>query len=152
MASMAQVEALATALYESSTTNDQRSEAERQLSVFSTDPTMLEQSRMILDQSNQPYALHLAASSLQKLMTSHWGRFSTQQRSDLRNHLLTLLAQKGPSMQVFVTVALVTLLARITKLGWSDPVSRPINRRHAIFCWLYAYDSGMGALPHPKRP
>ena len=130
---MAQVEALATALYESSTTNDQRSEAERQLSVFSTDPTMLEQSRMILDQSNQPYALHLAASSLQKLMTSHWGRFSTQQRSDLRNHLLTLLAQKGPSMQVFVTVALVTLLARITKLGWSDPVSRPINRGHAIF-------------------
>mmetsp|Transcript_32224 Transcript_32224/g.76547 ORF Transcript_32224/g.76547 Transcript_32224/m.76547 type:complete len:1079 (+) Transcript_32224:189-3425(+) len=120
MASLAQVEALATALYDSTTTNDQRSEAERQLSVFSTDPAMLDTSRMILDQSNQPYALHLAASSLQKLMTSHWGRFSTQQRSDLRNHLLTLLAQKGPSMQVFVIVALVALLARITKLGWFE--------------------------------
>jgi len=121
MASLQQVETLAADLYNSATTNEQRAEVERQLSVFSTDPAMLEQSRMILDQSSQPFALHLAASSLQKLMTGHWGRFTAQQRSDLRSHVLNLLAQRGPQLQVFVNVALVSLMARITKLGWFDP-------------------------------
>jgi hypothetical protein len=51
---LAEVEALAAQLYASTTTNEQRAEAERQLSVFSNDPQMLDQVRMILETSQQP--------------------------------------------------------------------------------------------------
>ncbi len=84
---LAEVEALAAQLYGSTTTNAQRAEAERQLSVFNSDPQMLDQARMILETSQQPYAQHLAASAMSKLLTANWGRFSAQQRVDMRQYV-----------------------------------------------------------------
>mmetsp|Transcript_32988 Transcript_32988/g.77770 ORF Transcript_32988/g.77770 Transcript_32988/m.77770 type:complete len:1072 (+) Transcript_32988:97-3312(+) len=115
-----EVEALAAQLYGSSTTNDARAEAERQLSVFSQNPEMLDQAKLVLDGSSQPFAQHVAATAMTKLLTLNWGRFSTQQRVDVRNYVLGYLANHGPSLQQFVIVALVSLLARITKLGWFE--------------------------------
>jgi hypothetical protein len=82
-----EVEALAAQLYGSATSNEQRAEAERQLSVFSSNPEMLDQARMILEQSQQPYAQHLAATAMSKLLTANWGRFSAQQRIDMRQYV-----------------------------------------------------------------
>ena len=84
---MAEVEALAAQLYGSETSNAQRAEAERQLSVFSSNPEMLDQARMILETSQLSYAQHLAATSMTKLLTANWGRFSAQQRIDMRQYV-----------------------------------------------------------------
>lgn len=82
-----EVEALAAQLYGSATSNEQRAEAERQLSVFSSNPEMLDQARMILETSQQPYAQHLAATAMSKLLTANWARFSGQQRLDMRQYV-----------------------------------------------------------------
>jgi exportin-7 len=111
------VESLAQQLYGSDTSNAARTEAERQLSVFGTNPETIDQSRFILERSQSPYAQHLAATSLIKIFTAHWGRFTNQQRLEIRNNVLSFLASHGPSLQSFVVVALVNLLCRITKLG-----------------------------------
>ena len=84
---LAEVEALAAQLYGSTTSNAQRAEAERQLSVFNSDPQMLDQARMILETSQQAYAQHLAASAMSKLLTANWGRFSAQQRVDMHQYV-----------------------------------------------------------------
>uniref|UniRef100_A0A7S4KJ54 Importin N-terminal domain-containing protein n=1 Tax=Guillardia theta TaxID=55529 RepID=A0A7S4KJ54_GUITH len=113
-----EVELLAEQLYGNSSSNEQRADAERKLSVLSSNPEMLDQARMILETSQQPYAQHFAATSMSKLLTIHWGRFSSQQKTDIRSYVFSFLANKGPSLQGFVVAALVNLLARITKLGW----------------------------------
>lgn len=82
-----EVEVLAAQLYGSATSNEQRAEAERQLSVFSNNPEMLDQARMILETSQQSYAQHLAATAMSKLLTANWGRFSDQQRIDMRQYV-----------------------------------------------------------------
>jgi len=115
-----EVEALSQQLYGGGTSNEARAEAERQLSVLSTNPEMLDQVRQILEATSQPFTQHLACTSAAKQLTSNWGRFSAQQRLDMRNFTLTFLANKGPSCESFVVVALVSLLARITKLGWFE--------------------------------
>eukprot|EP00960_Hanusia_phi_P015027 444712-Hanusia_phi.AAC.2 len=108
---------------------EQRADAERKLSVLSSNPEMLDQGdHCSLDLSAALCAStvreiviavltttqHFAAISMSKLLTIHWGRFSSQQKTDV----FTFLANKGPSLQSFVVAALVNLLARITKLGW----------------------------------
>lgn len=97
---LAEVESLANQLYGGQTTNEARAEAERQLSVLSTNFEMLEHVRQILERSEVPFAQHLAATSITKQLATNWGRFSAQQRLDMRNFVLTYLANKGPSVQV----------------------------------------------------
>jgi hypothetical protein len=96
-----EIENLATQLYAGGTSNEARAEAERQLSVLSTNPDMLEHVRQVLERSALPFAQHLAATAITKQVTSNWGRFSAQQRMDMRNFVLTYLANKGPSVQVY---------------------------------------------------
>ena len=84
---IAEVEALAAQLYGGTTSNAQRAEAERQLSLFSSNPEMLDQARMVLENSQQPYAQHMAATSMSKLLTANWSRFSAQQRIDMRQYV-----------------------------------------------------------------
>lgn len=99
-ATLQNVEGLCERLYAGATTNEERSEAERQLSVLSTNPDMLGQVKQLLEQSEQPFAQHLACTSISKQLTSNWCRFSAQQRLEMRNFALTYLANKGPSLQV----------------------------------------------------
>lgn len=99
-ATLQNVEALCERLYGGGTSNEERADAERQLSVLSTNPDMLGQVRQLLEQSEQPFAQHLACNSISKQLTSNWCRFSSQQRLDMRNFALTYLANKGPALQV----------------------------------------------------
>eukprot|EP00961_Rhodomonas_salina_P153867 2072476-Rhodomonas_salina.1 len=48
---------------------------------------MLDQAKLVLDGSSQPFAQHVAATAMTKLLTLNWGRFSTQQRVDVRNYV-----------------------------------------------------------------
>ena len=96
----------------------ERSQAESVLRVFSTSAEYAPQCKAILDNSNSPYAQYLASSSLTKLVTEQG--LSPELCVDIRNYVLTYLANRGPNVQEFVVTALVQLLCRTTKLCWFD--------------------------------
>lgn len=70
---------------------------------------------MLLDRGNSSYAQLLAASTLTKLIQG----LTIEQRIQIRSYTLSYLATRT-NLQNFVVQALVTLLAKITKLGWFD--------------------------------
>lgn len=131
-AQLAQVEALCETLYTGvpSTSNGEtitRNEAQQRLLSLQTSAEYIPQCQYILDNSNSQYARLVATNSLTELITTHWNSFTVPQRIDIRNYVLSYLANKGPHLQDFVTVALIKLVCRITKLGWfDDPVHREL--------------------------
>jgi exportin-7 len=74
----------------------------------------------VLDNSNSTVAQTYAAVCLVKLIQYHWNSFTVQTRVDIRNYVLNLLAERGPSLDRNLRLPLLTLLAKITKLGWFD--------------------------------
>lgn len=56
-----------------------------------------------------------------KLITRNSNGLSVDQRLDIRNYVLNYLAS-NPKLAPFVIQALVTLFARITKVGWVDTI------------------------------
>lgn len=78
----------------------------------------ISQCQYILDNALTPYALMLASSSLLKQVTEH--SLSLQLRLDIRNYLVSYLANRGPKLQPFVIASLIQLLCRVTKFGWFD--------------------------------
>ncbi|XP_018901722.1 exportin-7 isoform X2 [Bemisia tabaci] len=113
-----QLELLCKQLYESQNPNE-RIEAEKALVGFQNAPDTLAKCQLLLDRADSSYAQLLAATTLTKLVSRTAQGLSLQQRADIRNYVLNYLATrlKLPS---FVIQALVTLFARITKLGWFD--------------------------------
>jgi len=103
-----------------STIAAERNAAEEQLQPFSTRPEATGQLKSVLDNSNNPCAIHYAGLALTKLLTQHWNHFTVSTRVDIRNHLLVFLATKGPSVERFALLPLIQLIVRITKLGWFD--------------------------------
>jgi hypothetical protein len=91
---LAQLEQLAQAQY-SSPNGDERRQAEAMLAHFSTNAECIAQSRLILDHSANPFALLLAGSSLEKLLTLFFHTFTGAQTLEIvrlqRTALRTLL-------------------------------------------------------------
>ncbi|KAK4414267.1 Exportin-7 [Sesamum alatum] len=117
MESLAQLEVLCERLYNSQDSAE-RTHAENTLKCFSTNIDYISQCQYILDNALTPYALMLASSSLLKQVTEH--SLSLQLRLDIRNYLISYLANRGPELQPFVIGSLVQLLCRLTKFGWFD--------------------------------
>ncbi|KAK9872641.1 hypothetical protein WA026_018776 [Henosepilachna vigintioctopunctata] len=113
-----QLELLCKQLYESQDSTV-RSDAEKALLVFQDGPNTLSKCQVLLDRGDSSYAQLLAATTLTKLVSRSAQALSLQQRVDIRNYVLTYLATR-PKLPNFVVQALVTLFARITKLGWFD--------------------------------
>ncbi|XP_074039038.1 ran-binding protein 16 isoform X1 [Leptinotarsa decemlineata] len=113
-----QIELLCKQLYESQDTAA-RAEAEKALVVFQDGPDALTNCQVLLDRGDSCYAQLLAATTLTKLVSRSAQALSLQQRVDIRNYILNYLATR-PKLPNFVLQALVTLFARITKLGWFD--------------------------------
>ncbi|XP_033327683.2 ran-binding protein 16 isoform X1 [Megalopta genalis] len=112
-----QLELLCKQLYESQDSTH-RAEAEKALVAFQNAPDTLAKCQLLLARGDSAYAQLLAATTLTKLV-SRSGGLSLQQRLDIRNYVLNYLATQ-PKLPNFVIQALVTLFARISKLGWFD--------------------------------
>jgi len=132
-AQLAQVESLCETLYAGATSTSEsgeaisRAEAQSRLLSLQSSADYIPQCQYILDQSQSHYARLVASNSLTELITTHWNNFTVPQRIDIRNYVLSYLANQGPALQDFVVVSLVKLVCRITKLGWfDDPTHREL--------------------------
>jgi exportin-7 len=83
-------------------------------------PRSSAQLKFVLDNSQSSLAQTYAALCLVKLVQHHWNSYSVQTRVDIRNYVLNLLAERGPTLARDLRLQLLTLLAKITKLGWFD--------------------------------
>ena len=83
-------------------------------------PESIPKCQQILDQSDNPYALVVASNALTKLCSRFWNNFTVPQRLEVRNYILSYLANRGTQMQTFVVKSIIHLLCRVTKLGWFD--------------------------------
>ena len=115
---MSHLEVLCKQLYESQSASE-RSEAEKALVTFQNAPDGLDKCQMLLERANSPYSQLLATTTLTKLVSRTAQVLSLQQRIDIRNYVLQYLYSR-PKLATFVVQGLVTLFARITKLGWFD--------------------------------
>ncbi|KAK6635129.1 Exportin 7 [Polyplax serrata] len=113
-----QLELLCKQLYESQNPAN-RAEAEKALVIFQDAPDTLSKCQLLLERGDSCYAQLLAATTLTKLVSRSAQGLSRQQRIDIRIYVLNYLATR-PKLPNFVIQALVTLFARITKLGWFD--------------------------------
>jgi exportin-7 len=114
-----QLELLCDALYNSSSESE-RQQAQQQLLSLQSSAEYIPQCQYILDHSHSSYALFVAANALTKLITQYWNNFSVAQRVEIRNYVLSYLANQGHQVPDFVTTSLIQLVCRITKLGWFD--------------------------------
>ena len=112
-ASLEQFETLCVTIYTSPNAKD-RSDAQQAVLCLQSRAEHIVQCHHILDNSTNPYALVVAATSMLKLVTSHWNSFTEAQRYDIRNYVLSYLISNGPSIKDFVTKALIQLVCRIT--------------------------------------
>uniref|UniRef100_A0A1D1Y733 Exportin-7 n=1 Tax=Anthurium amnicola TaxID=1678845 RepID=A0A1D1Y733_9ARAE len=117
MDSLVQLDALCERLYNSQDSAE-RTHAEGVLKCFSVNTDYISQCQYVLDNSSSPYALMMASSSLLKQVTEH--SLALHLRLDIRNYVITYLANRGRDLQPFVTGSLIQLFCRITKFGWFD--------------------------------
>ena len=104
-----------------------RQEAQQRLLSLQSSADYIPQCQYILDNSNSQYARLVSSNSLIELITVHWNSFTVPQRIEIRNYVLGYLANNGPQLQDFLTLSLVKLVCRITKLGWfDDPAHREL--------------------------
>ncbi|CAG0919166.1 unnamed protein product [Notodromas monacha] len=113
-----QLELLCKQLYESHDTAE-RTRAEKTLMEFQNSADSLPKCRLLLERANSPYAQLLAAHTLTKLISRPTVTIPLEQRLEIRNYVLTYLSTH-PNLANFVLQAMVTLFARLTKLGWFD--------------------------------
>lgn len=113
-----QVELLCQQLYESA--NSQvRAQAEKTLMGYFDSPNAPAHCQVILEQSQSPYALVLAASTLTKLVTRSGSPLSTDDKKQLRDYTLHYLSNRV-KLAAFVTQALLQFVARLTKHSWFE--------------------------------
>ncbi|KAI9558642.1 hypothetical protein GHT06_015430 [Daphnia sinensis] len=113
-----QLEILCKNLYES-TNASERADAEKALVGFQNSPTSLNKCQLLLERGDSSYSQLLAATTLTRLCSRPSPVLTLQQRLDIRNYILSYLMAR-PKLAPFVTQALITLFARITKLGWFE--------------------------------
>ncbi|CAG8723361.1 12142_t:CDS:10, partial [Acaulospora morrowiae] len=75
--------------------------------------------RLLLDNSASPFAQMFATTRLKSLVLDHYSMFSMTEKIELRNYVLTYMAQH-PDFQPFVLSSLAQLFATITKVGWFE--------------------------------
>jgi exportin-7 len=123
---LAQVESLCETLYAGTPSTGENGEtitykeAEARLLSLQSSADFIPQCQYILDHSSSQYAKLVASNSLTFLITTHWNNFTVPQRIDIRNYILSYLANQGPALQNFLITSLIKLVCRITKLGWFD--------------------------------
>lgn len=118
-AQLTHIERLCEALY-NGTSQEARAEAQEQLLTLQSSAEFIPQCQFILDNTTQPYAQLLASSSLESLITQFWNNFTSDQKLEIRNYILSFLNSNAHTLMDFVVGGLSKLACRITKLGWFD--------------------------------
>ena len=95
------------------------------LAGFNTNAECIAQSRLILDHSQNQYALLLAGTSLKKLLTTFFHTFTGAQTLEIRNYLLNYIANTCNTQPGWVLMPLVDTVVRLTKLGWRQEPNAP---------------------------
>ncbi|CAG0893046.1 unnamed protein product [Darwinula stevensoni] len=124
------LELLCKHLYESSNASE-RAEAEKALISFENSEESLPKCQLLLERGTSSYAQVLAAHTLNKLVSRPNCPLSTSQKVEMRSYILRYLATR-PQLAAYVTQALVSLYARITKLGWFDREKEEFMFRNVI--------------------
>lgn len=120
---ISQLEAMAEKAYNPALPDSKQ--AEQTLNTIFKTPDVINQCRFILENSSQPQLQLFSASTLLNVFPTLFSAMPKPQILDLRNFLLSYLANRAG--QIFPPVAskLTTLVCRITKLSWNDdPVHR----------------------------
>lgn len=80
------------------------------------------------------YAQLVAVNALKRLLAQNWNLLLPQQHIDVRNYVLSYLANHGPSCESFVSSHLVQLVATLTKLGWpaSEEHQHIVSEVHGV--------------------
>lgn len=117
-AQLTEIERLSSALY-AGVGNGEREEAQKQLLTLQSSVEHVGTCRAIIQNSENSYALIVAANSLEVLITKFWNNFSSEQKLETRNFVFTYLATRHIA-ENYIVGALAKLLCRITKLGWFD--------------------------------
>ncbi|KPJ01316.1 Exportin-7 [Papilio xuthus] len=125
-----QIELLCKQLYDSQDPNI-REQAEKAVVAFQESPDTLSKCQALLERADSSYSQLLAATTLAKLLSRSTTSLSVQQRLDIRNYVLNYLATR-PKLAAFVIQSLVSLFARITKLGWFDMVKEEYVFRNVM--------------------
>ena len=86
---------------------------------------------MLLERANSSYSQLLATTALSKLVMRTNQCLDIQQRIDIRNYVLNYLATRM-KLQHYVVQALVSLFAKITKIGWFDSYKGEFVFRNVI--------------------
>ncbi|VVD01160.1 exportin-7 [Leptidea sinapis] len=119
-----QVELLCKQLYESQDPLV-REQAEKAVVAFQEASDTLSKCQALLERADSSYSQLLAATTLMKLVSRSATDLSVQQRLDIRNYVLNYLRTR-PKLANFVVQALISLFARITKLGWFDTIKEEL--------------------------
>lgn len=127
---MIQLEKLCQAMFETGDTAT-RQHAEKVLVSFASDPNALDKCQLLLQRGSSPYAQHLAASTLTKMVTKPGSNLSVQQKLDIRNYTLSYLYSSQDLTQ-FVSQCTMQLFARITKLSWFEGAKDEWLFRHVV--------------------
>eukprot|EP01061_Rhynchopus_euleeides_P013918 TRINITY_DN24182_c0_g1_i1.p1 TRINITY_DN24182_c0_g1~~TRINITY_DN24182_c0_g1_i1.p1 ORF type:complete len:1151 (+),score=487.80 TRINITY_DN24182_c0_g1_i1:239-3454(+) len=74
-----------------------------------------------MEQSKSPYSLFFCAKALHELITVHWNSITAaDQHEEIRKWLLSFVGLKVSEFPPFVRRAILSILCRITKMGWLD--------------------------------
>jgi len=123
MKNLGTIEELVVHMYQGTDANA-RTAARERLMGFENSPSFLPHCRVILENSRQPLAHMLAATSMAKLLTDFWNSFNEDQIIELRDFIFGFVANNLQSAEKFVLSKLVQVICRISKLGWSSGSQR----------------------------
>lgn len=112
------IELLCKQVYES-TDPVERQKAERAVIEFTSSPSGLVLSPLMIDRANSPYSQLLGAQTLVKAVSSKPNNLTLEQKTELRNYAIHYLANRQ-NLAPFVIQCLTKLFAIITKLIWFD--------------------------------
>ena len=130
---LSNIESLCEALY-NGTSQEARAEAQSHLLTLQSSAEFIPQCQFILDNSTQPFAQLMASTSLESLITQFWNNFTSEEKLELRNYILSYLGENAHTLYEFVVNGLCKLVCRITKLGWFDHVDhREIVKEVTVF-------------------
>ena len=119
-------EMLCTAVYEpdDSLPSDQMTEKVRQaqnrIMQIIKSQAFWGQVQIILTKTSNNYAITIAANAYRDFMTQQWHRFSAEDRVNVRVFVMRIMRAKVEILTHASRMALISLVTRVSKLGWFD--------------------------------